>query len=108
CRIFASDFSGIIARAIVYNDNFRIPATLASVGQNSIQRRSDARALVIGGDDDAVRAVVGQASVVVGQGCSRALFSAAARIGQAGKKAEWKRGGKPTKDLRQKQRFNLP
>src|SRR5438477_10303413 len=75
CRIFASDFSGIIARAIVYNDNFRIPATLASVSQNSIQRRSDARALVIGGDDDAVRGVVWRASLVVGQGCSRALFS---------------------------------
>src|SRR5207249_11499382 len=75
CRIFASDFSGIIARAIVYNDNFRIPATLCGVGQNSIQRRPDARALVIGGDDEAVPAVLGRASVVWWQGWRRALVS---------------------------------
>src|SRR2546429_9843857 len=65
CRIFASDFSGIIARAIVYNDNFRIPATLCGVGQNSIQRRPDARALVIGGGGEAVRAMRGSGSLGV-------------------------------------------
>src|SRR2546426_5402461 len=74
CRIFASDFSGIIARAIVYNDNFRIPATLASVSQNSIQRRSDARALVIGGGDDSLPAVLGRGFLGGGPGWRPAFF----------------------------------
>src|SRR5947199_7516683 len=92
CRIFASDFSGIIARAIVYNYNFRIPATLCGVGQNSIQRRPDARALVICGDDDAVSAVASRWSLIVGQGLQcRALFSTVPRIGHESEKAEWKR-----------------
>src|SRR2546429_5954712 len=69
--IFASDFSGIIARAIVYNDSFRIPATLCGASQNSIQPRPDARALLICWNDDAVSTFVGRASLVVGQACSR-------------------------------------
>src|SRR5256885_12241024 len=89
CRICANHFSRIIPRAIVYDDNVRIPATLASVGQNSIQRRSDARALVIGGGDDAVRAGAWPASFVVGPGCSRALFSAAPTIRDARPTKQW-------------------
>src|SRR5205809_7715196 len=92
CRIFANHFSRIIPRAIVYDDNVRIPATLASVGQNSIQRRSDARALVIGGDDVAGRAAVGPASLVFGQGFRRALLSAAPSIGHVTKEWEGTRG----------------
>src|SRR2546429_7120648 len=75
CRIFASDFSGIIARAIVYNDNVRIPATLASVGQNSIQRRSDARALVIGGGGGCFLSASGGGCLVRWPGWRRACFS---------------------------------
>src|SRR5256885_14399167 len=98
CRICANHFSRIIPRAIVYDDNVRIPATLASVGQNSIQRRSDARALVIGGVGEWVRGVVCWGLLVVGPGCSRAFFLAVPSNGYACKKNEWETGGKTTRD----------
>ena len=48
------DGGGFIARAVVNHDNFGVPAALMDAGEDRLQRASDARGLVICGDDDAV------------------------------------------------------
>ena len=73
--VLLNDLNRVIAGAIVYDDNFSIPATLDGVLQNSIQRCSNAGALVICGNDDAERAVVSRWSLVVGQGLQAGLCS---------------------------------
>ncbi len=50
----AYDFRGVVARPVVDDDDFRIPAFLMDVGQHFLQRRAQAGALVVGRDDDAV------------------------------------------------------
>src|SRR5579863_846321 len=50
----ADDFRGIVGRAIIYHDDFSIPLLSVNVGEDLLERGAEARALVIGRDDDAV------------------------------------------------------
>src|SRR5690348_5952419 len=59
-RVTAYDGGCVVARAIIYNDHFRVPALLPDVVQHFIQRGGDALALIVGGNDDAVLRLVAQ------------------------------------------------
>jgi hypothetical protein len=49
-----NNLCGIVAGAVIHDDDFRIPAAGAHVGQHFLERRAQARALVIGGNHEAV------------------------------------------------------
>src|SRR5258708_10123790 len=56
---------GVIARAVVNDNYFRIPSAFGNVRQHTLQRGLYAGALVVCGDNDAVGAVVRREPSVV-------------------------------------------
>ena len=58
-RIFTGvapdDVGGVVARAVIDDDDLRVPPLLGSVGEDLVQSLSDALALVVRRYDDAVR-----------------------------------------------------
>jgi len=75
CDESVYDGGGFIARAVVDHDNFGVPGALVDAGEDRLQRASDARGLVVCGDDDAVLRVghlaVGGTSINLSYGGGR-------------------------------------
>ena len=54
-RIPENDPGGGVGRTVVHDNDFHIPAALGGVRENFIQRGRDARAFIVGREDDAIR-----------------------------------------------------
>src|SRR6202140_2393592 len=52
--VFAPDLRRIVGRAIVHHENLRVPSFLLRISEKLIERRPDAAAFVIGGNDEAI------------------------------------------------------
>ncbi len=53
-RKAANNLRRVVARSVIYNDDFGVPAKIRHVGEDLLQGRAEARGLIVSGDDDAV------------------------------------------------------
>ncbi len=52
--VFAHDLRRVVARAVIHHQNFRVPVLFLHLAEKRMQRRPDADAFVIGGNDETV------------------------------------------------------
>jgi hypothetical protein len=50
----AYDLDGVIPRSVINDQNFYFPGSLVAVGKNTVEGVTNALALIVGGDNDAV------------------------------------------------------